>query len=93
MNRCLFLTALFHAIKLAGDWFKRLVKHLVPLGSASNCSMDRCIYTPDRAHNRFRSPRLAVSGPQNNVSGCVREVEVGGVEVGVVRVYVQNATV
>ena len=34
---------------------------------------DRFICTPDRTHNRIRSPRLAASGPQNKVGKGSRQ--------------------
>ena len=34
---------------------------------------DRFIRTPDRTHNRIRSPRLAASGPQNKVGKGSRQ--------------------
>ena len=50
----------------------RLVQHLVIRGvrystTGLEKSKDKPICTPDRTHNRIRSPRLAVSGPEDKL--------------------------
>ena len=45
------------------------------LPTAFKVPKERFIYTPDRTHNRIRSPRLAASDPQNTVGKGSRKID------------------
>ena len=70
------LNNLFTEIRMPGDRVNRLVNHLVTsdvLPTALEKPTDRFICTPDRTHNRIRSPRFAASDPQNKVGKGSRQ--------------------
>ena len=65
-------THLFPEVELPGHGLNRLVKHLVIRGvrystTGLEKSKDKPFCTPDRTHNRIRSPRLAASCPDDKI--------------------------
>ena len=82
----LFKQPFFHEIELPGDGVHRPFEVSDALPTALEKPKDRFICTPDRTHNRIRSPRFAASGAQNKVGkGFLRTFAVNCARLGPIR--------